>query len=40
MNYDRNVTGLFVLGTKAKRTFRIIEQPLSKVEKILGMNKA
>lgn len=40
MNYNRNVTGLFVLGTKSQRAFRIIEQPLSKVEKILGMNKA
>ena len=40
MNYGRNVTGLFVLGTKSQRAFRIIEQPLSKVEKILGMNKA
>ena len=39
-NYNRNVTGLFVLGTKSQRAFRIIEQPLSKVEKILGMNKA
>lgn len=39
MNYDRNVTGLFVLGTKSQRAFRIIEQPMSKVEKILGMNK-
>lgn len=38
-NYNRNVTGLFVLGTKSQRAFRIIEQPLSKVEKILGMNK-
>lgn len=40
MNYGRNVTGLFVLGTKSQRAFRIIEQPVSKVEKILGMNKA
>jgi len=39
-NYNRNVTGLYVLGTKSKRAFRIIEQPSSKVEKILGMNKA
>jgi hypothetical protein len=38
-NYDRNVTGLFVLGTKSRRAFRIIEQPSSKVDKILGMNK-
>lgn len=40
INYGRNVTGLFVLGTKSQRAFRIIEQPVSKVEKILGMNKA
>ena len=39
-NYNRNVTGLFVLGTKSRRAFRIIEQPSSKVDKILGMNKA
>lgn len=39
MNYGRNVTGLFVLGTKSRRAFRIIEQPSSKVDKILGMNK-
>lgn len=38
-NYGRNVTGLFVLGTKSRRAFRIIEQPSSKVDKILGMNK-
>ena len=38
--YGGNVTGLFVLGTKSQRAFRIIEQPLSKVDKILGMNKA
>ncbi len=39
-NYNRNVTGLYVLGTKSQRAFRIIEQPSSKVEKILAMNKA
>ena len=33
------VHGLFVLGTKSRRAFRIIEQPSSKVDKILGMNK-
>lgn len=38
-NYNRNVTGLFVLGTKSQRAFRIIEQPITKVAKILGMNK-
>lgn len=39
-NYNRNVTGLYVLGTKSQRAFRIIEQPSSKIDKILGMNKA
>ena len=39
-NYNRNVTGLYVLGTKSKRAFRIIEQPESRVNKILEMNKA
>ena len=38
-NYDRNVTGLYVLGTKSQRAFRIIEQPWSKVYKILEMNR-
>ena len=38
--YGRKVIGLFVLGTKSQRAFRIINQPMSKIEKILGMNKA
>ena len=37
--YDGTVCGLFVLGTKSKRTFRIIEQEAGKVQKILEMNK-
>ena len=37
--YGETVCGLFVLGTKSKRTFRIIEQEASKVQKILDMNK-
>ena len=37
--YDETVCGLFVLGTKSKRTFRIIEQEASKIQKILDMNK-
>ena len=37
--YGGNVCGLFVLGTKSKRTFRIIEQEASKVQRILEMNK-
>lgn len=38
-NYGGTVCGMFVLGTKAKRTFRIIEQSSVKVDKILNMNK-
>ena len=38
-NYGGKVEGLYVLGTKAKRRFRIIEQPSVKVDKILNMNK-
>ena len=37
--YGGTVCGLFVLGTKSKRTFRIIEQEESKVQKVLEMNK-
>ena len=37
--YGGNVCGLFVLGTKSRRTFRIIEQEAGKVQKILEMNK-
>lgn len=37
--YGGIVCGMFVLGTKSKRTFRIIEQEESKVQKILDMNK-
>ena len=33
------VDRMFVLGTKAKRRFRIIEQEASKVQKIMEMNK-
>ena len=38
-NYGGNVMGMFVLGTKARRAFRIIEQPSVKIDKILNMNK-
>lgn len=38
-NYGGTVCGLFVLGTKAQRVFRIIDQPSVKVDKILNMNK-
>ena len=37
--YGGNVCGLFVLGTKSRRTFRIIEQEAGKVQRILEMNK-
>lgn len=37
--YDTDVLGLFVLGTKSKRAFRILQQSDSKVHKILAMNK-
>lgn len=38
-NYGENVLGLFVLGTKSKRLFRIIYQGEDKVKNILEMNK-
>ena len=38
--YGTKVDGMFVLGTKAKRQFRIIEQTDTMVQKILDMNKA
>ena len=37
--YEDNVIGMFVLGTKSKRVFRILEQEQTKVDKILAMNK-
>ena len=37
--YEDNVIGMFVLGTKSKRAFRILEQEQIKVDKILAMNK-
>ena len=37
--YGMKVEGLYVLATKAKRRFKIIEQPFTKVDKILNMNK-
>ena len=37
--YGTRVDGMFVLGTKAKRQFRIIEQTDAMVQKILDMNK-
>ena len=38
-NYNEHVLGMYVLGTKSKRAFRIIQQEDSKVNKILNMNK-
>ena len=38
--YGTRVDGMFVLGTKSKRQFRIIEQTDAMVQKILDMNKA
>ena len=38
-NYGGTVVAMYVLGTKAKRSFRIIEQSSVKVDKILAMNK-
>ena len=37
--YGTRVDGMFVLGTKSKRRFRIIEQTDAMVQKILDMNK-
>ena len=37
--YGETVKGLYVLGTKSKRAFRILEQEQTKVDKILAMNK-
>lgn len=38
-NYGEKVLGMYVLGTKARRLFRILEQEEGKVQKILTMNK-
>lgn len=37
--YDRNVFDMFVLGTKMKRSFRILQQEDFKIRKILMMNR-
>jgi len=37
--YGMKVEGLYVLATKMRRTFKIIEQDVHKVQKILDMNK-
>ena len=38
-NYGEKVKGMFVLGTKQKRKFRILEQNKELVDKILSYNK-
>ena len=38
-NYVEKVQGMFVLGTKSRRLFRIFLQEDSKIQKILDMNK-
>ena len=38
--YGEEVADLYVLGTKSKRAFHILEQDKSKVQKVLDMNKA
>ena len=38
-NYGEKVKGMFVLATKSKRRFKILEQEKNKVDKILEMNK-
>ena len=38
--YGMEVAGLYVLATKLKRVFKILEKENSKVQKILYMNKA
>lgn len=38
--YGVNVEGMYVLATKSKRSFRILDQGKSKVQKLLDMNKA
>ena len=39
VDYEMEVAGLYVLATKLKRVFKILEKENSKVQKILDMNK-
>lgn len=39
MNYGEKVQGMFVLGTKSKRLFRVFEQRPELVDKVLRMNE-
>lgn len=37
--YDEKVVAMYVLGTKSKRAFKILQQESSRVQKIFDMNK-
>ena len=37
--YDEKVAAMYVLATKSKRAFRILQQEPSKVQKVFDMNK-
>ena len=39
-NYGKHVNAMFVLGTKSRRSYRILEQDKAKVRKVLSINKA
>lgn len=39
-NYHKPVNAMFVLGTKSKRSYRILEQDNVKVRKVLSINRA
>ena len=39
-NYDKSVDAMFVLGTKSRRSYRILEQDNAKVRKVLNINRA
>lgn len=38
-NYNEKVLGMFVLSTKAKRRFHILEKEKSKIEKVFSLNR-
>lgn len=39
-NYNKPVDAMFVLGTKSRRSYRILEQDNAKVRKVLSINRA
>lgn len=39
-NYGKHVNAMFVLGTKSRRSYRILEQDKAKVRKVLSINKS